>query len=179
MNRYAAAVWLGFFLASASAVAQNAAAPAAAKPAAPVASTEKATYVGSEVCMSCHEDIGKAFAKNPHEAVETGSVKKYGFKGQACESCHGPGSNHITSLSPADIRNPAKLPAAETDKPCLTCHRNEPTQAGRLDAIRYTAARTPWWRGSPPRSMRCAPVVTRLKWPPSSCPSNIAWWKAQ
>jgi DmsE family decaheme c-type cytochrome len=134
MNRYAAAVWLGFFLASASAVAQNAAAPAAAKPAAPVASTEKATYVGSEVCMSCHEDIGKAFAKNPHEAVETGSVKKYGFKGQACESCHGPGSNHITSLSPADIRNPAKLPAAETDKTCLTCHRNEPTQAGRLES---------------------------------------------
>lgn len=129
MIRYASAASLCLLVVSAHAVAQNAApaAPAAAKPA-----VEKATYVGSEVCMSCHEDIGKAFAKNPHNVVETG--KKYKFVGQACESCHGPGSNHIASLSAADIRNPAKLPAGEVDKTCQACHRNQPTQAGRLES---------------------------------------------
>jgi len=101
----------------------------------PKASTAKATFVGSEVCTTCHEDIGKAFAKTPHEAVETdGAGAKHGFKGQACESCHGPGSNHAESLSAADIRNPAKIPPAEVDQTCLNCHRNQPSSAGRIEA---------------------------------------------
>ena len=82
---------------------------------------------------TCHEDIGKAIAKSPHEAVDQGETK-HGFKGKACESCHGPGSNHVESLSAVDIRNPAKLSPAETDRTCLTCHRNQPTTAGRLEA---------------------------------------------
>jgi DmsE family decaheme c-type cytochrome len=121
MTRLAPIVFLGsLFIAFGTAMAQNGA-PAAA-----------ATYVGSETCAMCHEDIGKAFAKSPHEAVETGD--KHGFTGKACESCHGPGSKHVETLSAADIRNPAKLPPAQTDQMCLTCHRNQPTTAGRLEA---------------------------------------------
>jgi DmsE family decaheme c-type cytochrome len=103
----------------------------------PPANTAKATYVGSEACGTCHEDIGKALPKSPHNAVETGhipSFMKSEFKGHACESCHGPGSKHVESLSPADIRNPAKLTSAEVDRTCLTCHRNQPTTSGRLEA---------------------------------------------
>ncbi len=96
-------------------------------------STTPATYVGTETCAGCHEDIGKAIAKNPHEAVDRGE-SKHGFKGQACESCHGPGSNHAQTLSAADIRNPAKLAPAEVDRTCMTCHRNQPTTSGRLEA---------------------------------------------
>jgi DmsE family decaheme c-type cytochrome len=132
MRRFALA---GLFFAGMAAHAQTtpetpaaAPPPAASAPATPA----KRTYVGSDVCGSCHEDIAKAIAKSPHEAVETG--KKYGFVGQACESCHGPGSAHIESLSPADIRNPAKLPAAEVEKTCQTCHRNNPTHSGRLES---------------------------------------------
>ena len=88
------------------------------------------TYVGSETCQACHEDIFKAHQKSPHVAVE--SRKKLGFEGKSCESCHGPGSKHAESVAPEDIRNPAKLPPAETDKICLNCHLNQPTHAGRI-----------------------------------------------
>lgn len=89
-------------------------------------------YVGSEVCQACHEDIFIGFGKSLHKVVET--QKKFGRIGQACESCHGPASKHAESASAADIRNPAKLPASQTDRVCLTCHLNQPTHAGRLQS---------------------------------------------
>src|SRR5882672_4562780 len=99
----------------------------------PVAEAKPAaagTYAGSEACQMCHEDIYKAFRKNPHYAVE--ADKKRGWETRACESCHGPGSKHTESTSAADIRNPAKLAPAETDRTCLTCHLNQPAHIGRI-----------------------------------------------
>ncbi len=87
-------------------------------------------FVGSETCQGCHEDTFNAFQKNPHHEVETD--KKRGFDGKACESCHGPGSKHAESMNAADIRNPAKIPPAASDKVCLTCHLNQPTHVGRI-----------------------------------------------
>src|SRR5215831_11947599 len=98
---------------------QTTGAPASAE------ANKPAEYVGSETCQTCHEDIYKAFQKNPHHAVETD--KKRGWENPACESCHGPASKHTESLSAADIRQPAKLQAAQTDRICLTCHQNQPT----------------------------------------------------
>lgn len=60
-------------------------------------------YAGSEACGVCHEDIYKAFAKNPHDVVETDAKsgwKGHGFKGQACEACHGPGKSILNQLPP-------------------------------------------------------------------------------
>ena len=91
-----------------------------------------ATFVGSETCHACHEDIFKAFQQNPHHEVETD--KKRGFENNACESCHGPGSKHAESLSAADIRQPAKLTPADADRICLRCHQNQPTQVGRINS---------------------------------------------
>src|SRR5579883_2968118 len=96
------------------------------------ADAKPAEYIGSEMCATCHEDISKAFAKNPHHAVE--SDKHRGFETKACESCHGPGSKHAESMNAADIRNPAKLKPAEADKACLACHLNQPTHAGRINS---------------------------------------------
>src|SRR5262245_18919255 len=89
-------------------------------------------FVGSETCQGCHEDIFKTHQKSLHAAIE--SNKKFGFEGRSCESCHGPGSKHAESLSPADIRNPGKLAAGEWEQTCLGCHRNQPTHAGRIQS---------------------------------------------
>jgi DmsE family decaheme c-type cytochrome len=111
-----------------AASAPNAGAAAQTKP----AENKAPEYVGSETCQTCHEDVFKAFQKNPHHLVETD--KKYKHTTQACESCHGPGSKHAESMNAADIRNPAKLGPAETDRVCLTCHRNQPTHVGRINS---------------------------------------------
>jgi len=91
-----------------------------------------AGFAGSQACQVCHEDIFKAFQKNPHQLVETD--KKRGWENRACESCHGPGGKHAESVSAADIRQPAKLTAAEADRICLTCHQNQPTHTGRINS---------------------------------------------
>ena len=126
-----AAAALLLTLASAGGAQEKAAATAApaqeAKP-----ENKPAEYVGSDTCAACHEDLSKAFADNPHNLVATD--KKYKHVGQACESCHGPGSKHAESMNAADIRNPAKLRPSETDKICLTCHLNQETHVGRINS---------------------------------------------
>ncbi len=93
----------------------------------------KAEYVGSETCQTCHEDIFKAFQKNPHAVVDAGKRKKQ-WEGKACESCHGPGSKHAESTEKADIIQPAKIRPAEADRNCLGCHLNQVTQVGRVQS---------------------------------------------
>src|SRR5438874_12930174 len=73
-------------------------------------------FFRAEVCKACHEDIAKGFVTSAHRETKN-----------ACESCHGPGSKHAESASAADIRNPKKLPPAETDRTCLACHLNQKT----------------------------------------------------
>jgi DmsE family decaheme c-type cytochrome len=130
-NTDAALVWLCLTLAAIPALGQT----AAAQPAAPPAAAQPAFppgYAGLETCEACHEDIAKAFAKSPHNIVETD--KKRGFAGRACEACHGPGEAHAESADPTKISNPAKLAAAAADKLCLTCHLNTSTHVGRLQS---------------------------------------------
>lgn len=99
------------------------------KAAAP-ASSAPAEYVGSETCQACHEDIYKGLRTNRHWAVE--SDKKRGWDGKACESCHGPGSKHAESTSAEDIINPAKQAPNASERNCLKCHSNQPTNVGRV-----------------------------------------------
>ena len=74
----------------------------------------KLTYVGSQVCGMCHEDIGKAFASSPHEAVDKGD--KHGFAGNACEACHGPLGKHAEDPQ-------AMVPVRpDTAVLCVKCH---------------------------------------------------------
>ncbi|MCX6621521.1 MAG: hypothetical protein NTY38_10655 [Acidobacteria bacterium] len=109
---------------SLSGAAQEKAAPvqpaAGAEAATAPTDNKPATFVGSETCQTCHEDIFKAFQKNPHSVVEKDKRRKW--DGKACESCHGPGSKHAESVAPADIVNPSKVKPAVADRGCLSCH---------------------------------------------------------
>jgi DmsE family decaheme c-type cytochrome len=94
------------------------------------AQPKAATYVGSQTCQMCHEDIYNAIEKSPHAVV--GKSTRWGRQDQTCEACHGPGSIHVETLAATDIKDPAKLPAMEADRICLKCHLNQPTQVGRI-----------------------------------------------
>jgi predicted CXXCH cytochrome family protein len=80
-----------------------------------------ATYVGSEACEQCHEDVTKGFksATHYHLMAPGDNAKNIG-----CESCHGPGSKHVDSGGgPNTIVNPRKSP--ET---CFQCHLDKKAQ---------------------------------------------------
>ncbi len=110
-------------------------APAPSAPAAqaaPAAAPAPLTYVGSETCGACHEDIFKDFKANRHFVIE--GNKNRGWDGNACESCHGPGSKHAESTSADDIQNPARLAPQKSERTCLKCHANQPTNVGRVQS---------------------------------------------
>ncbi|MCE0497294.1 MAG: cytochrome c3 family protein [Methylacidiphilales bacterium] len=74
-----------------------------------------ATFVGSEACEQCHEDISHDFKTASHYRLKAPGDNA---KNIGCESCHGPGSLHVASGGgPNTIVNPRKSP--ET---CFQCH---------------------------------------------------------
>ena len=76
-------------------------------------------YVGSETCATCHEDVAKGFANNPH----TKMAQMHGSSGITCENCHGPGKAHVDGGGDiTKIFNPAKHSPKEVDETCLKCH---------------------------------------------------------
>lgn len=83
-------------------------------------------YVGSETCAACHEDQFNNFSNTKHSKL----AKLASWKGkvQGCESCHGPGSEHIegggdiTKITSFKNKNSKEI--AET---CLGCHASKET----------------------------------------------------
>lgn len=79
-------------------------------------------FVGSDTCATCHEDVVKGFASNPHVKM----AEMHGKNGITCENCHGPGQAHVEGGGDkTKIFNPAKAPAKEVDAKCLSCHAGE------------------------------------------------------
>ena len=86
------------------------------------------TYVGTEVCKACHPAafekfsqtmMGKIFLNNPRNETEK----------QACENCHGPGSDHVTKGGGKGVggmitfRKDSGEPARVQNEACLGCHQ--------------------------------------------------------
>ena len=97
------------------------AAPAfGAKPAtAQTKDTAAADYVGTETCATCHEEVVKGFANNPHTKL----ALEHGKSGVTCENCHGAGKGHVEGGGDiTKIFDPAKATPKEVNATCLGCH---------------------------------------------------------
>ncbi|MFQ5721074.1 MAG: GSU2203 family decaheme c-type cytochrome [Candidatus Aminicenantales bacterium] len=106
---------------------------------------QKAEYVGSETCLECHEEVGKAFQKTIH-----GRLADFETKGSVsgCEACHGPGSIHVEEEDPAKIIRLKELTPAEAGEICLKCHRsglqmNWPGSSHELSGVSCTSCHDP------------------------------------
>ncbi|MBC8461925.1 MAG: hypothetical protein H8D67_28480 [Deltaproteobacteria bacterium] len=120
-----------------------------------VSPDSEGTYVGSERCRSCHEEIYLEWEKSAHSHVYATLVKRKrnldpecvqchvtGFRYQTgfvdtqktpalanvgCESCHGVGSNHVKNL---------KNGYGQTKKEiCRTCHT--PQKSPKFNYVEY------------------------------------------
>ena len=79
-------------------------------------------YVGSETCKGCHEDYYNKFVKSVHgkKAVPGNPANR-----EECESCHGPGSQHVEKGGGRGVSIFAfgkKVDAREKSSKCLACH---------------------------------------------------------
>src|SRR6266700_3086170 len=63
---------------------------APAKPAGQSKDTAASEVAGSDTCATCHEEVAKGFASNPH----TKMAQMHGKNGVTCENCHGAGKAH-------------------------------------------------------------------------------------
>jgi DmsE family decaheme c-type cytochrome len=82
-----------------------------------------AQYVGSDTCLTCHEDVYKnQFEQTPHFQT----VKN----GHGCESCHGPGSEHVAGGGDkSKIFTFKDASRQETSSRCLACHGESHAQS--------------------------------------------------
>ena len=89
--------------------------PAAAQ----IKDTTPANYVGSDVCATCHDEVSKKFADNPHTKI----AQMHGKNGVTCEGCHGAGKGHVDGGGDVTkIFDPAKATPKEAAANCLGCH---------------------------------------------------------
>lgn len=81
-----------------------------------------AEYVGSETCKGCHVDSYSGYAKSIHakKAISGSPANREG-----CESCHGPGGQHVEKGGGSGVAIFAfskKADANTRSASCLTCH---------------------------------------------------------
>jgi DmsE family decaheme c-type cytochrome len=77
-------------------------------------------FVGGEVCATCHDEVAKKFADNPHTKM---ALMHNNAAGVTCENCHGAGKAHVDGGGDiTKIFNPAKATTKEVDAKCLGCH---------------------------------------------------------
>ena len=100
----------------------------------PPEGTKAEDYVGAATCGACHQAQTAQFAKTVH----AGAAPAGATVGTGCESCHGPGREHIAAIAESGS-DAARLAAkkliygfhgkpADNSARCLTCHETSKGQ---------------------------------------------------
>ncbi len=94
--------------------------PCAIASAAQETATVEKTFVGSETCASCHDEVAAKLTETQHGKAGFAALSAHG-----CETCHGPGSAHAEDPDNDALRpRVTTLPAAQRTEVCLSCHEN-------------------------------------------------------
>lgn len=120
-------LWLCAVLAvGASAPIDDSGAPAAAPPALPAPVVQSPApaalpqgYAGEASCLECHETEGQSLHGTPHARAKNPRTPAAGL---SCESCHGPGKQHVDAGGEGFILNPATMKPRDAGETCTTCH---------------------------------------------------------
>jgi len=100
---------------------------------------EAPTFIGSELCVGCHEDQGTSLTDTPHGAALDDESRPESARG--CEACHGPGSAHFEAGGEGGIFAFLKSDSADArSKPCRTCHADVVSHVTRSEHARAGVA---------------------------------------
>lgn len=94
----------------------------------PTLSDPPAQRVGADACKDCHEREYRQYTISAHGRARKDAAALP--DPLECETCHGPGSRHVAAdgdeKAPgfATMHRPDKMPPADANAICLTCHSN-------------------------------------------------------
>lgn len=88
------------------------------------ANLKAATYVGSEVCATCHEKQVKEFKTSAHAKIFVDDDSIEGGVMNSCELCHGPGSIHVDAGGGKDTM----VNLSKDSSTCFKCHMDKKVQ---------------------------------------------------
>ena len=84
--------------------------------------TDASQFVGSETCKACHDTQFTKFETTPH--WKTMLETRRGPEWQGCESCHGPGAEHVAGGGDVTkIFNFKNVSSKVISENCLGCHQ--------------------------------------------------------